>query len=546
MKTPSNLPDFSNLYDDLGLLTEYLSDMLEVKDPEFRSFMENVFISYLVLPMVRSLSEGQQAIFGLHSLFLLLKSNRGKEILRKLIISQKLPKDFTEPCPEPPYFPEEYSESPLFTMKPAIHKHLEMLYEKMFGVKAELPPISNVSELFRAPDILSNIIKEEPENSFHRNLSKSTGVVTYLPLEEELKKYALKAPIKVLEEPFESQNQYSLALLDFLSVSQKPHIAPSLLFLEVLKAPGDSKALEWLASEPVLKKLEVAATSILRVCPGKLAIQSFFNALKHLITTVEGISSPLLEKLKVALKPTISFFVNYDLSKGLSRISMMLEEDFNGEEFKLDQNSLQQKACCFGFLTPPFLIEDHFAFAEAGDSLTLRIQIYLLRKYTKLIEELYLKPEEAIFEGYYETFYRQFPALSYQVDQNYDMSGKDFYKIKIKLKVNNTATKKLCYLHLSDANFVIVQSVKDAEKWANILINAKYKYVKVEQKEHGKLLMVFFLMKNCLMLHFETQEMANKVFDIIQGLKKKFLLMELTYFSSKLLKFKNLMNINVD
>ena len=60
------------------------------------------------------------------------------------------------------------------------------------------------------------------------------------------------------------------------------------------------------------------------------------------------------------------------------------------------------------------------------------------------------------FIYYYEKFYQPYELLKYKVDNCYNICGKEFFKIKIKVNYNNKNYKKICFLHLSEANIIVV------------------------------------------------------------------------------------------
>ena len=79
-----------------------------------------------------------------------------------------------------------------------------------------------------------------------------------------------------------------------------------------------------------------------------------------------------------------------------------------------------------------------------------------------------------------------------------------------------------------------MQKSKDLEKWADVLVNIKYKLFKTKLLEHGKVYLNLFKQHKNLILYFEDQAQAETIFNAIQENKTMVLLKELSAFSDKL------------
>lgn len=87
---------------------------------------------------------------------------------------------------------------------------------------------------------------------------------------------------------------------------------------------------------------------------------------------------------------------------------------------------------------------------------------------------------------------------------------------------------------MSDANILIVQKIPDNQKWADVLVNLKYKYFKAKISEGGKMLINIFKQHKNLVIYFENESEIKAVFDTINENKTTVLLRELSFFSDKL------------
>lgn len=72
------------------------------------------------------------------------------------------------------------------------------------------------------------------------------------------------------------------------------------------------------------------------------------------------------------------------------------------------------------------------------------------------------------------------------------------------------------------------------EKWADVLVNLKYKYFKARVGEEGKMLVNIFKQHKNLIIYFEQEPDMHRVFELINDSKTKVLLRELSLFSDKL------------
>jgi hypothetical protein len=89
-------------------------------------------------------------------------------------------------------------------------------------------------------------------------------------------------------------------------------------------------------------------------------------------------------------------------------------------------------------------------------------------------------------------------------------------------------------LFLSEANILIVQKVANQEKWADVLVNLKYKYFKAKIAEEGKMQINIFKQHKNLIIYFEKDGDMGRVFELINENKTAVLLRELSLFSDKL------------
>lgn len=87
---------------------------------------------------------------------------------------------------------------------------------------------------------------------------------------------------------------------------------------------------------------------------------------------------------------------------------------------------------------------------------------------------------------------------------------------------------------MCEANILIVQRVPNAEKWADVLVNLKYKYFKARMGEEGKMMINIFKQHKNLVIYFEKEADMQKVFEQINENKTAVLLRELSLFSDKL------------
>ncbi len=111
-----------------------------------------------------------------------------------------------------------------------------------------------------------------------------------------------------------------------------------------------------------------------------------------------------------------------------------------------------------------------------------------------------------------------------------------------KLLKNNGIVKS--FLHIGEANLMIVSKSGDIKKWAHVLLNIKYKFFKADLKEKHKVCLMLFTHKKDLVLYFSDQKKAKMVMAMIKKNKKDILIKELTYFSNRLKILKGLLKFD--
>ena len=89
-------------------------------------------------------------------------------------------------------------------------------------------------------------------------------------------------------------------------------------------------------------------------------------------------------------------------------------------------------------------------------------------------------------------------------------------------------------MFVSEANLLIVQRVSEAEKWAEVLVNLKFKYFKAKVSKSVKLVLNIFKQHKNLVVYFEKEAELRYLFKQINDNKNAILLRELSFFAEKL------------
>lgn len=580
MRVVGTKKDFAALLEEAQLLVDTLSDLLAVREESFAEFMQNTFLALIALPLARGVEKGGPALFALHILVARLRPGPARDKMMELFLAERLPPEllaFPPPALEPP---GEFTTAPLFELTPAVRRHLEALFDRLLGSgrrsktgkemrgtsegetgegakketvgstrdgkekggdaeeesKTSIPSFSSEPEVStptkKTPSKTSNPTSTPELRNFppgpaptsselrlFREISRLTGVIAFLPGLPSVP----PPPLSLLLLPRASPNDFCFQLLGLL-VTARPSPAPPLALAQLIDTSESPDSLVWLGSEPALFRLGLAIQKWPVSLPGRPTLAAFFRLIDSIRRRVPNVDTPLLEQLRLSARPFIQFFVDFDLSRGLAKLASVLEEEFTPDP-------------PFPPYADPSLLETVFLESSPPDD-PLRLHAKALRGLAEAAGNIFPSPEAKALTSHFEDFYSRFKGMEYLTDHSYDMAGLEFYKMKLKLKINGVSVKKLCYLHLAEANLVIVQNLGDQKDWANVLISAKYKFIKIELAEGGKLMVIFSQMKNCLVLYFESQEMAQKVAENLKEATKKCLLDDLSLFSAKLLNFK--------
>ena len=89
----------------------------------------------------------------------------------------------------------------------------------------------------------------------------------------------------------------------------------------------------------------------------------------------------------------------------------------------------------------------------------------------------------------------------------------------------------------------MVQTSSDPKKWAQVILNIKYKYFKAKMKNKTQISLVFFAHSKDLLLYFEDERKAKMVYLLIKEYKNEIMLKELTYFNMKIRQLKSELDI---
>jgi len=121
----------------------------------------------------------------------------------------------------------------------------------------------------------------------------------------------------------------------------------------------------------------------------------------------------------------------------------------NGD-VKRNFESLVEKHDCIVFdicsmENDPEYLEEYFLKFDKSSKDETKKNIFLFHHLSLLYEKFVDKGQHKLFEKLYEGFYSQFGSLKYKVDESYNITGMEFFQVRLKVRVKDKTLKKLWY-----------------------------------------------------------------------------------------------------
>lgn len=91
---------------------------------------------------------------------------------------------------------------------------------------------------------------------------------------------------------------------------------------------------------------------------------------------------------------------------------------------------------------PEYLEEYFLKFDKTARDETKR-NVFVFHHLCLLYEKFVDKGEHKLFEKLYEGFYSQFASLKFKVDEAYNITGMEFFQVRLKVRVKDKTLKKL-------------------------------------------------------------------------------------------------------
>lgn len=91
----------------------------------------------------------------------------------------------------------------------------------------------------------------------------------------------------------------------------------------------------------------------------------------------------------------------------------------------------------------PNYLEEYFSKFDKSSKDETKRNVFLFHHLSLLYEKFVDKGQHKLFEKLYEGFYSQFASLKYKVDESYNITGMEFFQVRLKVRVKDKTLKKL-------------------------------------------------------------------------------------------------------
>jgi hypothetical protein len=205
---------FNHTCEELFSLMEYLNDFLTIRYEPVQRLIRNVIISFFLMPLIRqSVIDTKSNTYKPNGAFLLLYFfiTKLEDLEMKLTVSRL----FFQPFFDSRFsslieyeskaldtFSYAYSTVKLFDPKdPLCAKQLESVYEKVCSRRLGSMTNNSLQELIKQKMENLKLIGKSSEKQFHHYYSQRTGIVSFIPWEQDLDRISMTSPFDLIDIP---------------------------------------------------------------------------------------------------------------------------------------------------------------------------------------------------------------------------------------------------------------------------------------------------------------------------------------------------------
>lgn len=524
--------EFNAWHEEAMTLIEYLIEFVGTAQPEFKAMVVNCFFSYTLLPLLAAARDSFSALPGL---LLLLDGVQQCELHAQVVdlfLSSYLPRGLLDDLPKLPNLDQVFSPSAHVMKSSFVSAHMLRVYEHFFGTEAE--PGSCPALDVTLSSINSGLSDLSPQHlEYFLNVSRGTGVAALMGMDHAVSDAPLDAPLAVLSRQRTQENTILLSVVTLLGAQKQPSLGGLVLLNALLDAARDYTQLKAFCSPAVIARLQLLLALFIRNRASRLALYELFTLLGEMARRVPEVTPSVFEVVVECLRPVFQFFFDYNLSRGLSRLCLLLEEELGYARRPLRVDEARLFGLSFNLLTPTAREKEIYSTLPGDEQGVLRSNVSVFVGSVRVLEKLSAGAPLA-FTSMYDEFYAQFPALEHKPDHVYDLGEAELFPIEIKVKEKEATVRKQCHLQLADVNLLIVTNLEDEGRRGNVLINIKYKFFRAERNEKTNIMLNFYTKINGLLLFFPSAEERQRVYGLLKEAQRRVCLQELKLFSSKL------------
>lgn len=495
--------------------------------------MLNCFYSYTLLPLVAELRESYASAVAL---LMLLRALVGTEVhgeVVALLLAALLPAGLLDDLPRVPSPEQLFAAKGNVTQSPFVIAQMNLVYERFFENNSDAT-LNSTLDLTQSQPSISQLELGDAHLEYFTNVARGTGVVPLHSCDKAISDAPLCAPLTVIRQEPTQPNPSLESLLRHLAALERPSLGGLTLLRELLAATQDYSHLKAFGSQAALGRLRQLLENCVRQRATRLVFRELFGLVALLVAKLPETTPGVHDMLLAAFRPVFAFFFEYNLTQGLTKLCLLLEEEFRYVHAPPRCEDGRVLALAFELLSPTAHERELFTLPADEDQRVLRSNVSAFVCFANAFEELFPSAGPRIFQRMYEEFYAKFPELKCRSDQPFPVTDRQLFDIEIKVKENGVTVRKSCCLHLSAASIIIVEPPKGEECEAKLLINIRYKIFRAEVNDRTRIMLSFYSKHNGLLMYFDSPERAQHIYVLLREAQKKVYLKELKFFSRKL------------